>query len=174
MHKTQEMRVWSLCQENPLEKEMATHSSILAWKIPRTKKPGRLQFTGLQRVRQRVAQTERLSTWAHKLPTEYCVTIKMNEDHFSILIESDHQGILQSKKKNHEETIMYFLLCLLLFSHSVMFNSLPCHGLQHARLPCSSPAQTHVHWVSDAIQPSHPLSSPSPPAFNLSLHQGLF
>ena len=35
-------------------------------------------------------------------------------------------------------------------------------------------AQTHVHWVSDAIQPSHPLSPPSPPAFNLSQHQGLF
>ena len=34
--------------------------------------------------------------------------------------------------------------------------------------------QTHLHWVSDAIQPSHPLSSPSPPAFNLSQHQGLF
>ena len=34
--------------------------------------------------------------------------------------------------------------------------------------------QTHVHWVSDAIQPSHPLSSPSPPAFSLSYHQGLF
>ena len=34
--------------------------------------------------------------------------------------------------------------------------------------------QTHVHWVSDAVQPSHPLSSPSPPAFNLSQHQGLF
>ena len=35
-------------------------------------------------------------------------------------------------------------------------------------------AQTHVHWVGDAIQPSHPLSSPSPPAFNLSQHQGIF
>jgi len=35
-------------------------------------------------------------------------------------------------------------------------------------------AQTHVHQVSDAIQPSHPLSSPSPRAFNLSQHQGLF
>ena len=34
--------------------------------------------------------------------------------------------------------------------------------------------QTHVHWVVDAIQPSHPLSSPSPPALNLSQHQGLF
>ena len=34
--------------------------------------------------------------------------------------------------------------------------------------------ETHVHRVGDAIQPSHPLSSPSPPAFNLSQHQGLF
>ena len=36
------------------------------------------------------------------------------------------------------------------------------------------PTQTHVHWVGDAIQPSHPLSSPSPPTLNLSQHQGLF
>ena len=42
----------------------------------------------------------------------------------------------------------------------------------HHQLP--ELAQTHAHWVSDAIQPSHPLSSPSPPAFNLSQHQGLF
>ena len=35
-------------------------------------------------------------------------------------------------------------------------------------------AQTHVHWVGDAIQPSHPLLSPSPPTFNFSQHQGLF
>ena len=34
-------------------------------------------------------------------------------------------------------------------------------------------AQTHVHWVGDAIQPPHPLSSPPPPTFNLSQHQGL-
>ena len=34
--------------------------------------------------------------------------------------------------------------------------------------------QTHVHWVGDAIQPSHPLSSPSPPAFSLFQHQGFF
>ena len=42
----------------------------------------------------------------------------------------------------------------------------------HHQLP--GPTQTHVHRVGDAIQPSHPLSSPSPPAFNLSQHQGLF
>jgi len=44
----------------------------------------------------------------------------------------------------------------------------PVHH-QHPEL-----AQIHVYWVSDAIQPSHPLSSHSPPAFNLSQHQGLF
>ena len=59
------------------------------------------------------------------------------------------------------------------FSHSVVSDSLRPGGLQHARqLPKST--QTHVHCVSDAIQPSHPLSSPSPPALNLSQHQGLF
>ena len=42
----------------------------------------------------------------------------------------------------------------------------------HHQLP--EPFKTHVHPVSDAIQPSHPLSSPSPPAFNLSQHQDLF
>ena len=39
---------------------------------------------------------------------------------------------------------------------------------------CPEFTQTHVHWVSDAFQPSHPLSSPSAPAFNLSQYQGLF
>ena len=45
-----ETRVLSLGREDPLEKEMVTHSSVLAWKIPWTKKPGRLQAMGLQRV----------------------------------------------------------------------------------------------------------------------------
>ena len=45
-----ETQVRFLGQENPLEKEMATHSSTLAWKIPWTEEPGRLQFMGLQRV----------------------------------------------------------------------------------------------------------------------------
>ena len=46
-----ETRVQSLGREDPLEKEMATHSSILAWKIPWMEEPGRLQSMGLQRVR---------------------------------------------------------------------------------------------------------------------------
>ena len=48
----QETWFWVLGQEDPLEKEMATHSSILAWGIPWTKEPGGLQSTGSQRVRQ--------------------------------------------------------------------------------------------------------------------------
>ena len=46
----QETRVQSLGQEDPLEKEIASISSILAWKIPLTEEPGRLQFMGLQRI----------------------------------------------------------------------------------------------------------------------------
>ena len=48
----QETWVLSLDWEDPLEKEKVTHSSILAWRIPWTEKPGRLQSTGSQRIRQ--------------------------------------------------------------------------------------------------------------------------
>ena len=70
------------------------------------------------------------------------------------------------------------LLHSVQFSCSVMSDSLrpldcstPCLFV-HYQLPEFT--QTHVLWVGDAIQPSHPLSSPSPPALNLSQHQGLF
>ena len=69
---------------------------------------------------------------------------------------------------------------LMLFNHSLVSNSLTPHGLQRARLLCPSVllclpefAQTHIHWVGDAIQPSQTLSSPTHPAFNLSQYQGL-
>ena len=52
-----EIWVWSLGQTDPLEKEPATHSSILARRIPRTEEPGRLQFMGSERVRQRLSNT---------------------------------------------------------------------------------------------------------------------
>ena len=70
------------------------------------------------------------------------------------------------------------LVFMLLFSRSVVSDSLQPHGLQQARPPCPSPApgvySNPCPSSCDAIQPSHPLSSPSPPAFNLSQHQGLF
>ena len=52
MQETQEIQVKSLGQKDLLEKETATHSSILAWKPPWTEEPGRLQSMGSQRVRQ--------------------------------------------------------------------------------------------------------------------------
>ena len=69
-------------------------------------------------------------------------------------------------------------------SHSMSFNSLQLH-LTLRPTDCSMPGlpvhhqlpeftQTHVHRVGDAIQPSHPLSSPSPPTSNLSQHHSLF
>ena len=62
------------------------------------------------------------------------------------------------------------------FSRSVVSNSLRPHESQHTRPTCPSQefTQTHAHRVSDAIQPSHPLSSPSPPVPDPSQHQGLF
>ena len=70
-----ETRVWSLCREDPLEKEMATHSSTLAWKIPRMEEPGRLQSMGSQRVGH---------DWATKLSLSFLLyttthtTVKIN------------------------------------------------------------------------------------------------
>ena len=81
---------------------------------------------------------------------------------------------------------IYIIMTLLYYDnidHSVKFTQ-SCPTLC-APMDCSTPGlpvhhqlpeftQIHVHWVGDAIQPSHPLSSPSPPAFNLSQYQGLF
>ena len=90
--------------------------------------------------------------------------------------------------KNTEEANMYYQRALQLHPqhNSVQFSSVTqsCSTLCDPT-DCSRPGlpvlyqlleftQTHVHQVSDAIQPSHPLSSPSPPAPNPSQHQGLF
>ena len=69
-------------------------------------------------------------------------------------------------------------LLFIQFSCSVMSNSFQPHGLLHSRLLVlyylPEFAQIHIPWVNDTIQPFPPLSSPSPLAFNLSQHQGLF
>ena len=83
----------------------------------------------------------------------------------------------QSIGASASASVLPMNILLLLFSHSAVSDSL-------WPMDCSTPgfpvlhhllelAQTHVHWVGDAIQPSHPLSSPSPPAFILSQHWGL-
>ena len=93
-----------------------------------------------------------------------------------------------SPKSGQEPTLPYFPLLNdeQILTDSVQFSSVAqsCPTLCDP-MNCSTPGlpvhhqlpeftQTHVHQVSDAIQPSHPLSSPSPPALNLSQHQGLF
>ena len=94
--------------------------------------------------------------------------------HFQFETQVKSQGLTYTVTQDH-------FLCnysSVQFSHSVMSNSL-------RPMDCSMPgfpvlhhlpnlAQTHVHRISDAIQPSHPLSSPSPPTFSPSQHQGLF
>ena len=67
----QEMQVRSLGQKDPLQKEMATYSSILAWKIPWTEKPGRPQSMGLQRIEH---------DWA-TLPLFYILVYQTNKYH---------------------------------------------------------------------------------------------
>ena len=75
--------------------------------------------------------------------------------------------------------IYFASITLFQFSSVVQLCLTLCDPMNHSRpgLPVHHQlpefTQTHVHWVSDAIQPSHPLLSPSPPALNLSQHQGL-
>ena len=87
---------------------------------------------------------------------------------------------------NHLNCLMLFQFCRFFFLSLFLFqfsSVTQCRTLCdpmnrstpdlpiHHQLPKFT--QTHIHWVSGAIQPSHPLSSPSPPALNLSQHQGL-
>ena len=67
VQETQEMRVQSLGQEDPLEEEMATHSSILAWEVPWTEEPCGLQSIGLQSVRH-----DYVCTYVCRIPLYIC------------------------------------------------------------------------------------------------------
>ena len=84
MQETQEMQVWSLDQEDPLEEEMATHSSILAWRIPWTEEFGGLQFMGSQ-------SRTRLSNWAEQ---HAHVLSGARKPHSRNLVNMDH-GVLK-------------------------------------------------------------------------------
>ena len=71
------MQIWCLAQEEPLEKEMAAHSSIIAWEILWTENPGKLQSMGLQK------SGTQLNNWT----TTSIVATKQSEDHLSFLFE---------------------------------------------------------------------------------------
>ena len=92
---------------------------------------------------------------------------------------TSHQKQNQENKKKQRKEIWNYIQQLLFSSvtqsYPTLCESMNCSlpGLPvHHQLVDST--QIHVHWVGDAIQPSHPLSSPSLPALNLSQHQGLF
>ena len=69
----QDMQVQFLGQKDPLEKKMAIHSSILAWEIPWTEKPGGLQSMGLQRVRHNLVTEQQQHIFINVLRAFYVV-----------------------------------------------------------------------------------------------------
>ena len=103
---------------------------------------------------------------------------------YLIILRISRWSTKSTRNKNPSQSVIFgqskkccewlSLDMLLLFSGSAMFDSLWPLG-QHARLPCPRYlpefAQIHVKWISDAMQPFHPLSPPSLPALNLSQHQ---
>ena len=95
---------------------------------------------------------------------------RKNEETLSVLKKKDTLFRKMARYRTVQFSSVHLLSLVRLF-WDPMNCSTP--GLPvHHHLPEFT--QTHVHWVGDAIQPSHPLLSPSPPAFNLSQHQGLF
>ena len=146
-------------------KEMATHSSILAWRIPWMEELGGLQSTGHKEL----GTTERLHFHlAHAHDPWY----DFNSDiHLSDTVNNVDlgRGILLGNCFSSVQFSSVAQSCLTLC------NPMNCStpGLPvHQQLPEFT--QLHVYRVSDAIQPSHPLLSPSPPAPNPSQHQSLF
>ena len=150
-----------------LEKDMATYSSVLAWRIPGMREPGGLPSMGLHRVEH---------DWSNLAAAAPDSILKRRDVTFVTkvhLLKAMVFPVIMCKCENW--TIKKF--------SSVQFSqSCPtlCHPMDcsmpgfpvHHRLP--ELAQTHVHWVRDAIQPSHPLSSLSPSAFHLPQHHCLF
>ena len=111
---TQEMRVRSLSWEDPLKKGMATHSNILAWRIPRTEEPGGLCSMGSQSVGHNwVTNSVFLELWL------FCLYITWWPLSLNII--------------NRDVSMLFF-------SRPVEPGSLWPHGLQHSRPPCPSPS----------------------------------
>ena len=107
----------------------------------------------------------------HYIPSTYLVTGSL---YFlsSFLLFSI---LLTASSGNHKYEIFFYSRSVQLLSCPTLSNPMNCStpGF-HVHHQLLELAQTHVHWVGDAIQHPYLLSSPSPPAFNLSQHQGLF
>ena len=117
-----------------------------------------LCHSGASLVKHRLSSMGSLAVMHRLSCSVACGIFSLNQCHLQVDTQTlDHQGSPGSVQ----------------FSHSSMSDSLQPFGLQHLLVhhQLQEFTQIHVHWVSDTIQPSHPLSSPSPPAFNLSYHQ---
>ena len=109
MQKTQKMRVRSLSWKDPLEKEMVTHSNILAWEIPRTEEPGRLHPMGLQRVRHNWVtehtQNVKTSRWGegkrHPHREDYWVKFKILKTCLFLLLSSSMSVTFNNHPTSH-------------------------------------------------------------------------
>ena len=108
-----------------LEKEMSTHSSILAWRIPSTEEPGRLRTMGLQRVGHNLATKQQTTTWFYGNWGPKIATLKKNKVEELILL--DFKSYLW--RNSHQDNAIPALLPLL-FSRRVVSNSLWPHGTE--------------------------------------------
>ena len=100
--------VRSLGQEDPLEKEMATHSSILAWRIPWTEEPGRLQSTGSQRVGHDWATSPSPSLYEEEIWKGSCA---QRRDHVKTQEVNQLQGKKRAFKMSHKCMFLGSLSC---------------------------------------------------------------
>ena len=106
--------------------------------------------------------------WLSNIPLYICTTSSL---FMCLLMNISFAPVLAIIKSTAMNTGFSLVAQLCPTLYDPMDCSTPGFPVHH-QLP--EPTQTHVHWVSDAIHPSHPRPSPSPPAFNLSQHQGLF
>ena len=133
--------VWPLGVENPLEEEMATHSSVPTWRIPRTAEPDGPQSPVSQRVGH---------DWA---TNTHCIFIYSKNYICLKLLTSIRNHNLRCVSQTCHLSILYLCTC-------AQSCSTPCaHGLQSARLlcPCDPPARI-LEWVATSSQGSQPAS----------------
>ena len=177
----QETQIQCLGWENPPEKGMITHSSILACRISWTEEPGRLQSMGSQRV------GNDWVTFTFRRFRLLMVPLQSDASHLSVFRQGDKDNmewismptleIYKGKTSTPNIILFVFFVVVVvqLLSHVQLFVNPWTTACQVSlSFIISKIVQTQVHWVEDATKPSHPLLSHSPPALNLSQHQGLF
>ena len=121
-------RVWSLVWEDPLEKELATHSSTLAWNIPWMEEPGGLQSTGSQRVWHDRATSVSLSWYNSKLSVLDCLysfwIYETNGSHLKpALMSSSHVPVILWAMPSLWHKIFLIYLVISLIKHGITISS---------------------------------------------------